>query len=242
MRKARELAYRDLGGLVFSLHRFGQRNDALVLAKLSTLGQIDTELRALESALQEPQPITVLREAGITACARCAAIHSSEDRFCPNCGMPLSRRADLPVAGPAAAPASSPPPRSGVPVVTAVRAWTGAAAAQPASPALPEPSSAQPQDSPALPQAPAATDRATDPRAPVPAQPQRPGVSTPPQRADTTEVFARRHEVADASREAKSVRAPAPLDGRPAAAPELPGAPGDDQPTEIMRPSGPTGP
>ena len=35
LRKARELAYRDLGGLVFNLHRFGQRNDALVLAKLS---------------------------------------------------------------------------------------------------------------------------------------------------------------------------------------------------------------
>ena len=34
LRKARELAYRDLGGLVFNLHRFGQRNDALVLAKL----------------------------------------------------------------------------------------------------------------------------------------------------------------------------------------------------------------
>ena len=34
LRKARELAYRDLGGLVFNLHRFGQRNDSLVLAKL----------------------------------------------------------------------------------------------------------------------------------------------------------------------------------------------------------------
>ena len=53
LRKARELAYRDLGGLVFNLHRFGQRNDALVLAKLTTLGQIDAELRALESALGE---------------------------------------------------------------------------------------------------------------------------------------------------------------------------------------------
>ncbi len=53
LRKARELAYRDLGGLVFNLHRFGQRNDALVLAKLTTLGQIDDELRALESALGE---------------------------------------------------------------------------------------------------------------------------------------------------------------------------------------------
>ena len=51
LRKARELAYRDLGGLVFNLHRFGQRNDVLVIAKLSTLGHIDAELRALEMAL-----------------------------------------------------------------------------------------------------------------------------------------------------------------------------------------------
>jgi hypothetical protein len=103
LRKARELAYRDLGGLVFNLHRFGQRNDALVLAKLTTLGHIDSELRALERTLREPQPITVLSEAGITACARCAAIHSSEDRYCPNCGLPLHRHADLPAdlrAGP----------------------------------------------------------------------------------------------------------------------------------------------
>src|SRR5437016_14373563 len=68
LRKARELAYRDLGGLVFSLHRFAQSNDALVLAKLETLGKIDSELRALESALSARQPITVLREAGVTAC------------------------------------------------------------------------------------------------------------------------------------------------------------------------------
>ena len=49
LRKARELAYRDLGGLVFNLHRFGQRNDALVLAKLTTLGHIDRELRTIET-------------------------------------------------------------------------------------------------------------------------------------------------------------------------------------------------
>ncbi len=99
LRKARELAYRDLGGLVYNLHRFGQRNDALVLAKLATLGHIDDELRAIEAAIGDRQPVTVLREAGITACPRCAAIHGSEDRFCPNCGLPMSRHADLPVGG-----------------------------------------------------------------------------------------------------------------------------------------------
>jgi hypothetical protein len=95
LRKARELGYRDLGGLVFNLHRFGQRNDALVLAKLTTLGHIDTELRALEDALRERRAVTVLREAGITACARCAAIHSSEDNFCPNCGLPMKRHVEV---------------------------------------------------------------------------------------------------------------------------------------------------
>ena len=101
LRKARELAYRDLGGLVFDLHRFGQRNDPLVLAKLTTLGQIDAELRAIEAVLEEDRPVTVLREAGITACPRCTAIHSGEDHFCPRCGFSSDRNVDLPVGGPA---------------------------------------------------------------------------------------------------------------------------------------------
>jgi hypothetical protein len=99
LRKARELAYRDLGGLVYNLHRFGQRNDELVLNKLNTLGHIDTELRTLEKALGERETVTVLREAGITACPRCAAIHSGDDRFCPNCGLSMSRHVELPIAG-----------------------------------------------------------------------------------------------------------------------------------------------
>jgi hypothetical protein len=113
LRKARELAYRDLGGLVYNLHRFGQRNDQLVLGKLTTLGHLDTELRTLESALGERQAVTVLREAGLTACPRCAAIHGSEDRFCPNCGLPLSRNVDLPIAGPPTAPAMTGAPAPG---------------------------------------------------------------------------------------------------------------------------------
>lgn len=111
LRKARELGYRDLGGLVFNLHRFGQRNDALVLAKLTTLAHIDTELRALEGMLGERQSVTILREAGVTACPRCAAIHSSEDNFCPNCGFSISHQADLPIAAPA--PTATPTPTGG---------------------------------------------------------------------------------------------------------------------------------
>jgi hypothetical protein len=98
LRKARELAYRDLGGLVFDLHRFGQRHDELVSAKLAALDHIDGELRALQQALGQRQSISVLREAGIAACPRCAAIHGSDDRFCPACGMPTDRRAEHPIA------------------------------------------------------------------------------------------------------------------------------------------------
>ena len=148
LRKARELAYRDLGGLVFNLHRFGQRNDALVLAKLTTLAHIDAELRALEGALEERRPVTVLREAGITACPRCAAIHSSEDSFCPNCGLSMGRHVDLPAGFQSAAGAAAP---TAAPAPTATPASTGAAAPAPA-----------PAPAPARPPAP------TAPRTPAP--------------------------------------------------------------------------
>jgi hypothetical protein len=134
---------------VFNLHRFGQRNDALVLAKLTTLGHIDSELRTLEAALSEREPVTVLREAGITACPRCAAIHSSEDRFCPNCGLSMSRHVDLPVASAASVPgtpvASTPAPQPATPT--------------PQPPPLPAdahpPVPAQPQSQPAAESSPA---------------------------------------------------------------------------------------
>jgi hypothetical protein len=166
LRKARELAYRDLGGLVYNLHRFGQRNDSLVLAKLATLSRIDAELRGLEAALSERQPVTVLREAGITACPRCAAIHSGEDRFCPNCGLPLSRRSDLPIAG---VPAAAAPTAPGAPVTPGAQLAAGAAAPAPGAagvpgtPGVPAPPSEPPRAAPPPP-----TPAATPARAPTP--------------------------------------------------------------------------
>jgi hypothetical protein len=175
LRKARELAYRDLGGLVFSLHRFGQRNDSLVLAKLATLSRIDAELRALEDSLGERQPVIVLREAGITACPRCAAIHSGEDRFCPSCGLSMSRRSDLPIAGAPAGAAqtaapSTPPPSQQPP------AGSPLAGAPPtpgvAQPAQPAPGGSAAQTGPATQQHAAVSPagaRATPSAAPPPA-------------------------------------------------------------------------
>jgi hypothetical protein len=87
LRRARELGYRDLGGFMFDLHRFGRDSDDLVKNKLDALAAIDRELRALETALGERREVAVLREPGIGSCVRCGALHGSADRFCPHCGQ-----------------------------------------------------------------------------------------------------------------------------------------------------------
>lgn len=109
LRRVRELAFRDLGGLVFDLHRFGRAREDLVVAKLDRLADIDTELRALEVALDDRQDVLVLREAGVSACPRCGSLHGTDANFCPNCALPVQRGAELPVGGAVASPASAGP-------------------------------------------------------------------------------------------------------------------------------------
>jgi len=214
LRKARELAYRDLGGLVYNLHRFGQRNDPLVLAKLATLTRIDAELRGLEAALSERQSVTVLREAGITACPRCAAIHSGEDRFCPNCGLPLSRRSDLPIAGVAAASARASPGAQLAPGAAAPA--SAGAPGVPAAPPAPGFGAASPAPAPPAPPAP--------PSEPARATPLPPAPATTPARAPTPPATQTHATLARGG-------------GRGPGAPDGGGAPDDDdEPTEIIRP------
>ncbi|HVR05906.1 MAG TPA: hypothetical protein VMS02_07670 [Solirubrobacteraceae bacterium] len=157
LRKARELGYRDLGGLVFEMQRMGERHDELVATKLATLGAIDGELRTLEAALADRRPVTVLREAGIAACPRCAAIHGSEDRFCPGCGLAMDRHADRPIGLASAAPTipGAPEPAPQTP------AW-------PAPPIPAAPASSIPAPTPAKPAVPAPTPAERAVSAPAP--------------------------------------------------------------------------
>ncbi len=170
LRKARELAYRDLGGLVFEMQRVSQRNDELVAAKLGVLASFDTELRALEGALGERRPVTVLREAGVGACPRCAAIHGSEDRFCPACGMPMGRPAESPIAGAPVVAPRTPPPLAAASVAAASSITPGQlplSAAPVVAPATPAPAASPPPET--SPPVPAQPPIATSP--PVPARP-----------------------------------------------------------------------
>jgi hypothetical protein len=137
LRRVRELGFRDLGGLVFDLHRFGRQGDQLVGGKLAALAAVDSELRALETVLNDRRPITELREPGIASCPRCGALHGSDARFCPACGVPFSGPRPLGEVG-----------EGGVRSVGEIGAVTPAPAPGTPAPAAP---AAQDAQSPALP-------------------------------------------------------------------------------------------
>ena len=99
LRRVREIGFRDLGGWVFDLDRFGRERPDLVELKLAGLQSIDAELRALEIALEDLPAAEELSEPGISACARCGALHGSEARFCPSCGTGRRRPAGRGRAG-----------------------------------------------------------------------------------------------------------------------------------------------
>lgn len=107
VRQLRELALRDLGGMVFDLHRFGRERPDLVTAKLDALAGLDAEMRTLEAILDERREVVVLHEAGLTACAACGTLLGSDARFCSNCATPVG---EAPPAEVLAAAEPAPPP------------------------------------------------------------------------------------------------------------------------------------
>ena len=144
LRRAHELGLRDLGGLVFDLHRFGKRNDQLVVGKLQALETVDAELRAIERVLGAQREVTELREPGITACVRCGGLYGTDARFCPSCGTQvdgLVAVGSAPAQTPAAAAAPvSPPPAPPTPTPTPTPTPQPMAPAPPLPPSGPAPS------------------------------------------------------------------------------------------------------
>jgi hypothetical protein len=142
LRRTRELAFRDIGGLMFDMRRFGRDRPDLVEAKIGALAAVDQELRALERVLDDRRPIHELREPGITSCARCGALHASDSNFCPNCGLQIGGPRAMGEVGGAIAAPPQPPPLQTAPPAPAV------------APGQPPPaSSSQPTEAMAPPQA-----------------------------------------------------------------------------------------
>jgi len=91
LRRARELALRDLGGLVYEARRRQQDGGALVEEKVKRLAAVDAELRTLEAELGTPRGETVLREPGVGGtCPRCGELHGADARYCSSCGLDLT--------------------------------------------------------------------------------------------------------------------------------------------------------
>lgn len=186
LRRARELAFRDIGGLMFDMRRFGRDRPDLVEAKIGALAAVDQELRALERILDDRRPLHELHEPGITSCARCGALHSSDSNFCPHCGLQVGGpRAMGEVGGAIAAPPQAPLEPVHQPPPPAAVAPAAAPAAPPAATAPPAAASAPPPAPPAEPPpAPPASAPPSRSRAASPATSQPTETMLPPRAPD----------------------------------------------------------
>jgi hypothetical protein len=139
LRRARELALRDLGGLVYEAHRRDQDGGKVVKEKVQHLGVIDEELLGLEAELGTPRGETVLREPGVGGtCRRCGELHASDAHFCSRCGLDLT-------AVPAEAPVEPTTTEAAAPSEAEAEPATSEATTKPAEPATPEqPAAEQP--------------------------------------------------------------------------------------------------
>jgi len=98
LRRARELMLRDLGGLVFEIHRTAGgdvgAHSGVVGAKLQRLASVDAEAHAIEAALAAPRRDSVVFEPGVGGtCEVCGELYGSDARFCSNCGSPTGSAA-----------------------------------------------------------------------------------------------------------------------------------------------------
>jgi len=103
LRRARELMLRDLGGLLYEIHRTaGGRVDAhatLVGAKVQRIAGLDAEAHALETALGAPSGDALIFQPGVGGtCAACGELHASGARFCSSCGTASGEAAAQPPA------------------------------------------------------------------------------------------------------------------------------------------------
>jgi hypothetical protein len=108
LRRAREVMLRDLGGLVYEVHRTAGgdvgAHGTVVAAKVQRLASLDAESGAIETALAAPRAETVVFQPGVGGiCDFCGELYGSAARFCSHCGSPTGsavRATPAPIAAP----------------------------------------------------------------------------------------------------------------------------------------------
>ena len=151
LRRARELMLRDLGGLVYEVHRTGggdvNAHRSLLGAKVQRLANVERETHAIEDALMAPRADAVVFQPGIGgSCPVCAELYGSAARFCANCGTPLGV---TPAVGGPPALHEPVPPAGPIGPATAAPVRTPAAPAIPDAPAAHAPLGLAPAPKPA---------------------------------------------------------------------------------------------
>jgi hypothetical protein len=95
LRRARELMLRDLGGLLYEVHRTGggklDDHAPLLGAKVERLAALDQEAHELERILGTPRGAIVTFEPGIGgACPACGTYFAADAHYCAHCGAALT--------------------------------------------------------------------------------------------------------------------------------------------------------
>jgi hypothetical protein len=93
LRRAREVLLRDIGGLVYEVHRTAggdlAAHGGVIGAQVGRLRTLDAEAAAIEAALAVEREETVLFQPGVGGtCDFCGELYGSSARFCSNCGSP----------------------------------------------------------------------------------------------------------------------------------------------------------
>lgn len=80
-------AHKQLGALVYALHKSGESNEELVSQYIEDIERIEAQLEELRNEkAEEGQPIT---PEVVNFCSNCGAEAAADDSFCKNCGNPL---------------------------------------------------------------------------------------------------------------------------------------------------------
>lgn len=82
-------AQRQLGALVYSLHKNGEENAPLVARYIDAIATIETKIEAYGAVTPETPTVDATNAATTVLCPQCGAEVDPDAIFCPGCGYKL---------------------------------------------------------------------------------------------------------------------------------------------------------